>query len=426
MHSVKKDSISLCAGKRYNSFNMKILITGLCLQGNKGGAALAQSLKVVLNDEFPGADFIYSVPVPEFKQEKIWGEKLGMDVVKKISIKDFVPPWCFKSASMNKRNAFMRALRGADLVVDMTALTYVGPPKGNVIGSLQTRFLYFLLASLTRKRFLAWTQTYGPFSSFLMRVMARADLKRQPIVFCRGRDCERAVQALLPGKQTRVYPDVACALPYNSADGSHLLRKWIGADMNLKFASLSPSAVLYTSTVGKGLDNMHVRFCEQIYQALKARGYTVILIPHTYRPKKVNPNSCDKAVCDLVQQKLSPDEVTIIDDDLSASELKSIISNMEIHIGGRYHSIIAALSSSVPCISLSWHPKYRDAMEFYDVGDFVLKADKPFSESNTEILLDKLEHRQDEISQSLAARQSEICRSIKENVESFAAIYREL
>lgn len=405
---------------------MNILITGLCLQGNKGGAALAQSLKDVLQQEFPGADFIYSVPVPEFTQEKIWGKKLGMDVVRKISIKDFVPPWCFKRSSRHKRKAFMRALRSSDLIVDMTALTYVGPPKGTALGSLQTRFLYFLLAKLTRKPFLAWTQTYGPFSSVMMRLMARSDLARQPIVFCRGQDCERTVRGLLPGKKTRVYPDVACALPYNSAEGGSLLMKWGCADTNLKVASLSPSAVLYKSTAGQGSENMHVRFCEQIYRLLKRRGYTVILIPHTYRPSNTDPDSCDKAVCDLVKGKLSPERVEIVDEDLSASELKSIISNMTIHIGGRYHSIIAALSSSVPCISLSWHTKYGDAMEFYGIGDFVLRADETLNESNTERLLDKIEHKHIELRQMLASKQADVRESIKENAQIFATIYRNL
>jgi len=41
---------------------MRILVTGLCLQGNKGGPAIALSLKNQISKYLDSAEFVFAVP----------------------------------------------------------------------------------------------------------------------------------------------------------------------------------------------------------------------------------------------------------------------------------------------------------------------------------------------------------------------------
>ncbi len=403
---------------------MKILVTGLCLQGNKGGMALAQALQGVLTEQFKDASFTFSVPNAEFPREQLWADKLGMNVLRKISLKDFMPPWVFQKLSRNRRASYLSTMRNADLIVDLTALTYVGPPNGRSLGPLQTRFFYFLLARLFKIPFLAWTQTYGPFSSFPIRLMAKLDLKSQPLIFCRGEKCEQSVHALLPHKTTKVFPDVACVLSHEKELGRTLTAKVAHLRDHTNYVSLSPSSVLYKLGAQEGSNN-HVLLCRNIIRCIHHLGHQVLLVPHTYRPSVCKPEACDKAVCDLIAEEGFEHPVPIVDADLSAIELKSIISNAAIHIGARYHSIIASLSSGVPCISLSWHDKYRDAMTMYGLGDFVSDSLDDLDKDSLLELIQELFRRREQIVSSLIDRQKSVAAKIRENGSLFANTYRD-
>lgn len=355
---------------------MKLLVTGLCLQGNKGGPALALALMAQLRTHL-GADiaFVFSVPGgAEYAHEAAWAERYGVTVVERISRNDLLPPFCVKGFRQKLRRVrrWLTALRACDLVLDLSAISYVGPPLGTTGGALWGRFLSFAMACLHHKPFLAWTQSYGPFSTAAIRVLARVDLSRQPIVCCRGEDCAHAVQALLPGKPTAVYPDVATVLDYDLAEGRRYFTQVLGLPDSARVITISPSAVIYAKTARGDGDNAHVALLSQFCQRVLTMGFTPVLVPHTLRPGRPNPRLCDYAVALEVRQALASPHLTIVDDDLSPRDLKAIISGAHIHVGARYHSIIAALSAGVPCISLSWHAKYRDIMRMYGMDAYVV------------------------------------------------------
>ena len=60
---------------------LRIFITGLCLQGNKGGPAIALSLIKQHLLFLDNLEFVFSVPQIDLKEEKLWGEKYNIKVV---------------------------------------------------------------------------------------------------------------------------------------------------------------------------------------------------------------------------------------------------------------------------------------------------------------------------------------------------------
>lgn len=69
-----------------------------------------------------------------------------------------------------------------------------------------------------------------------------------------------------------------------------------------------------------------------------------------------------------------------IDEDPSASELKALISRCELFLGATMHAAIAALSSDVPTIMLSWSHKYSGLMEQIGLERFVWDMESPVEE----------------------------------------------
>lgn len=396
---------------------MRLLVTGLCLQGNKGGPALALALRRELERELGTLNWMFSVPSRELDREKEWATTYGVGVVGDPGLRDLLPHERSRHLppSAQQVTRWFRELRHADAVIDLSAISYVGPPTGSLRAALLRRFRYFSVSHALRRPFLAWTQSYGPFTTRSIRILARADLSRLPTIYCRGRHATDAVRTLLPSASTRTFPDVATVLPYDRERGAEILQEF-GATRDTT-ATVSPSSVLYSRGVGSGTTNSHVVEMAEIVEHLTNVGHDVVLVPHTFRPNRPDPRLCDAAVASLVRDRAAHNRTIVIDDDLSPIDLKSVISQASLHVGARYHSVVAALSSGVPCLSLSWHPKYRDIMRFYGVEDYVVERGEGNRSAD---LLTALMERNNELREQLRFHQDDVAREVRRNGAMFA------
>jgi len=401
-----------------------LFVTGLCFQGNKGGPAIALSLIDQLRQQRSDLNFVFAVPGgAAFAHEKEAAARYGVRVTEAVGLKNILPPFALAGSRWRRVIAWVHAVRQADAVLDMTAISYVGPPVGSMKMLLDTRFLCFVLTHLANRPFLAWTQSYGPFSTKLVAALARMDLKRLPLVFCRGTDCQAAVEKLLPGVRAISFPDVATALPFDHERGRELVQGVFGHH-GPRFVSLSPSAVIYSKKPGEGAANGHVADMVALCRALRARDLDVLLVPHTLRVGYDNPRLCDLAVCRAIRDALKGEmPLQVLEEDLSPGDLKAAISCAHVHVGARYHSIVAALSAGVPAVSLSWHPKYRDLMREYGQDDFVFDA---IGNTGIEPLLrnlDLLLAEREERAAALRTAQVRIVARVAENAQLCATLF---
>lgn len=412
---------------------MKIFVTGLCLQGNKGGPAIALSLmnqlEIAMAEE--KVEFIFSIPSGnEFEPEKKWSDYYGVSIVEDFRLKPLLSlsrPNYFVNGWKRMRK-WLEVAKKCDLILEMSAISYVGPPIGSIKQILNYRFRYYLCAKFFGKPFLAWTQSYGPFSNFLVKALAKTDLSRQPIIFCRGKDCLDEVTQLLPNAKARSFPDVAVTLEYDSDFGSKYLTEIVDIPSPEKLVTISPSAVIYSKTKYKGDSNSHAVEISEFCKYLIAKGYVPLLVPHTYRANQSTPENCDYAVSLIIRDLLSRNgiPISIVEEDLSPLELKSIISCAHIHVGARYHSVVAALSSGVPAISLSWHSKYLDLMRLYSLDSFVYDGigeagDIEKLQRMFECMVDGYEHIREKVTDSNEGQISKV----EENSQIFSALIKE-
>lgn len=94
-----------------------------------------------------------------------------------------------------------------------------------------------------------------------------------------------------------------------------------------------------------------------IDRILKTTDFSVCLIPHVYH---VEPPAQDFSVLSRIYARYAANgRVSLVDRELSCMELKYIISGCRFFIGARTHSVIAAYSSGVPALAISYSIKSR-------------------------------------------------------------------
>lgn len=400
---------------------MNILLTGLCLQGNKGGPALALSLMTQLRRLRPDLTFTLAVPGDaEYRHEERWAARYGVAITANLRAGDLLPPFAFAPARWRRSSAWRQQAARSAVVLDMSGIAYVGPPEGSNAAALQGRFVTWLGSRLVQRPLRAWTQSYGPFSTPLVRLLARLDLGGLPEIYCRGDDCLHAVQELLPGKPALSFPDVALTLPYDRSWGERHVAERFGLAPG-GYVTLSPSAVIHQRT-HDAAGNGHVRRLAALCRWLQAQGQRVLLVPHTFRPGRHDPDHCDYGVALAVRQELAGlPGVDVLADDLAADELKAVIAGARVHVGARYHSLVAALSAGVPALSLSWHPKYRDLMRQYGVADFVHDAVAVTDDAVLPALLARLLAESTTIHRQLVAVQPQLEAAVADNARRLLA-----
>ena len=376
---------------------------------------------------------MFSVPQEdEFQYELNWAKKYHVDVVEDFSYRDCIPPFVFQNFARRAQRIakWIKAVRSADIIVEMSAISYTGPPIGSTLSVLLSgRLRYLLAAQFLNRKLFAWTQSYGPLSTALIRLLSKWDLGKQPAVFCRGGISQKNVSQLLPHKKTYSFPDVATILEFDKEWGRRYVQNIFSADLDFnKLITISPSAVIFARTKNKNRETTHVNHILYLCHYLFKKGYTILLVPHTFRPQRHYPEICDYAVSEIILNKLhshkSRAKLQIVRDDLSPVQLKSIISTAAVHVGARYHSLIASLSSEVPSVCLSWHHKYADLMTQYKMQEYVFHETELVQPARLIPMFDSIIENKEKIKEKLNKEQKKIRLQIEHNTKLFVDLIK--
>lgn len=112
---------------------------------------------------------------------------------------------------------------------------------------------------------------------------------------------------------------------------------------------------LVIKDVNNGNDIIYRNVYTLIEYIINQTDMNVCLIPHVYN---IENNLQDIAVLKRIYSRYSDtNRVSIVDSELSCTELKFIISRCRFFIGARTHATIAAYSTGVPTIALSYSVK---------------------------------------------------------------------
>ncbi|MGR5973785.1 polysaccharide pyruvyl transferase family protein [Bacillus cereus] len=90
----------------------------------------------------------------------------------------------------------------------------------------------------------------------------------------------------------------------------------------------------------------------------------------------VGEEDSDMAVSKQLFNKINdPDNTILIEEDLSAKQLKYLYGNFDLFIGSRMHSCIFAIGAGVPTIGLAYQPKTVGTFELIGLKQRTFNVD---------------------------------------------------
>ena len=133
--------------------------------------------------------------------------------------------------------------------------------------------------------------------------------------------------------------------------------------INKKAVGLNISGLAYCNTFHglEGQFDVYPELIEQIINHFRKKGCTVYLIPHSYNYNAPDDND-DMIACRQAYDRLADKgNVVLVDKDMTAPQIKYIISKMTFFIGARMHANFAAIYTGVPVFGTAYSYKFEGA-----------------------------------------------------------------
>lgn len=197
-------------------------------------------------------------------------------------------------------------------------------------------------------------QTYGPYKNFFVKIWARNVIKKAYKVYARDLLSKQLAENISKRDDIMQTIDLAFVLPYDKEKYKFKDNKKIKVGINF-------SGLLFADGYnGKNQFNMKFKYkdyCIKLLEKLiNTNKYDIYLIPHVIY-KDLNIVDNDLVACEELK-KIFPD-INVSPYFETPMEAKSFISNMDVFIGSRMHATIAAISSGVATIPVSYSKKFE-------------------------------------------------------------------
>lgn len=335
---------------------MRIGLMGFeCESPNKGCEALVYSFLNIIENSIDTNTVIVNFS----------GTPLGM-------IPETFPRIKFENVYFSLRDLkfrFIRELKKCDIVFDVT--------MGDSFSDIYSKNYYDKLVIRKRlgeffcKKYVFLPQTYGPFSKKESEVKAQKVLERAYKIYCRDELSQRFLVEKMGIQNAILCSDMAFVLPFDRFMYSFSNKTKIGINVS---GLLYRGGFYSKNQFGLSLD--YQKLMELTIATLEKK-YEVHLIPHVIDMKN-NAYDDDFKVCQRLHEQFSGTILAPAFD--TPIQAKSYIANMNIFIGSRMHSTIAAFSSGVATIPISYSRKFEGLFGSLNYP-FVINAVKEDTES---------------------------------------------
>ena len=357
---------------------MRVAMVGAALSANKGAAAMLETV-IARQPEVSGPctfDILTTYPaadaplVPAGADARVVGlQPLRLALVEfPVALLALVARTVRLPLGWVRTRA-CRSILDSDVVVDVAGISFAdgrGIPI-TVYNALMTG-LPLLLGVPTVKA----AQALGPFRNPVNRLLARLVLPRLAAVCARGARTREHLDSLGLRNGTDV-ADLAFSL-----DEAASLPPAVQASVDSlggPYVVVMPSSVVRRLYESKGND--YVSAVETLVRDLRSStGLAVVIAPHSYRVGQPEGRMNDGPVCREVGKRLSDDPgVVTVDADMTAGELRRLVSGSRAMVTSRFHAMISGLSTCTPTVVVGWSHKYREVLDDFGLVRFGMDAD---------------------------------------------------
>ena len=136
-----------------------------------------------------------------------------------------------------------------------------------------------------------------------------------------------------------------------------------GIEIKENAIGLNVSGLAYCNTFHglEGQFDVYPELVEKIINHFREKGCSVYLIPHSYTYNAPDDND-DMVACRQAYHRLTDkSNVVLVDKDMTAPQIKYIISKMTFFIGARMHANFAAIYTGIPVFGTAYSYKFEGA-----------------------------------------------------------------
>jgi len=288
----------------------------------------------------------------------------------------------------------LQEMANADVVISAPG----GPYFGDIYVSheIQEHLLHVLLAKILRKPVMIYAPSMGPFKSRKRNIIRRYVLNKVEIITLRDHiskkyletlkltypliylTADSAFQDIINIDRDKIKDIMDSEKIINCRDG-RLNGKLLvgitpaGVDWNYRGSpkvEKEKEQERYNKTIAKAIDYLGDRF-----------DATTVFFPQLYGKDDDLP--LINEIIKLVEKKGS---VRVLSKKWDSDIQQAIISQMDMVIGNRYHSVIFALKAEVPTVCLAYEHKSVGIMQAAELGEFVINI----KDLTYENLIDKI------------------------------------
>ena len=335
------------------SKNIKIGLMGsLVNNGNLGCCALTYGTLSLLEkiSKTNNVEFTYMIferNSSEVKNKEL-AQKLGIDESKIIGVElpHFLRPYKIRDNYQG-----IKKIKNCDLFINLTQ----GDSFSDIYGIKHFLICWIdaWMATLLKKPLIMGPQTYGPFQTKLGFKLAKILLNNSIAIFTRDTLSQQYLLKYM-NINSILTSDIAFNMPYNSRKRQVDYSKKVGINVSGLLWSDKKEGTPTKFTLKSNYDSLIV----QTIKYLLEQKYDIYMIPHV---------ASDIPIC----QKLVKTYNLNIKICNNPIEVKEAISEMDLFIGARMHSAIAAYDTNVPLIPMAYSRKFSGLFNDLDYNVLV-------------------------------------------------------
>ena len=354
-----------------------IIITGVTLTGNLGGVAMSESIRDLC--EAKGINVSIASILPKADEKSAIAQHYKIIPLPYKAFLLFTAPFFLAIALLPLPSKLKRWLAklsfsgrhfaSADAIIDLSGIAFVDKRGVALLWYNTALLLPGLVLSIPTYKM---SQALGPFNGALNQRVAKWALNKAAWVYCRGR--KSFDNCLTLGVERCSYaPDVSFSLQSENLKqtASEIVNNAANLSKPSKRVVICPSKVVQDYCSHKNISL--VQELASYIEAQQEEGNSVFLMPHS-EDSGIGKNN-DLGLCIAIQKTVENKlgaSCPIIDPKGSPRLAREVIGLADLAITCRFHSLIAALASATPAITIGWNHKYQEAAAPFNIEHFVI------------------------------------------------------
>lgn len=355
----------------------QVSIVGAALSANKGAAAMVETVVARLPEYVGPVRFALLTTYPADDKDRLPADAemvvVGLEPLR-LALVEF--PVALLAYAARKcrlplgwvRTRANRAILNSNVVVDVAGISFAdGRGIPIVVYNTLMTSIGVLLGVPTVKA----AQALGPFRGRVNRLLASRVLPGLAMVCARGAATRSHLDTLGLTNVVDV-SDLAFSLDEAASLPADVERQLSAIEGD--FVTVMPSSVVKGIYEKSGSD--YVDAVEKLVRSLReVTGLNVVIVPHSYRVGHGEGRMNDGPVCRAVAERFIDEPgVVAIDADLTAGELRHIVSRGAVLVTSRFHAMISGLATATPTVVVGWSHKYKEVLSDFGLEDFGFDA----------------------------------------------------